>query len=67
MAVNPSSFLPSFNLSLSIDQLWSVGASSSVLLLVFSGMLFGDSRAGVYFMRSINIARYKKQAEQAAP
>ena len=55
--------LPSFNLSLSIDQYWSVGGWSSVLLLVFAGMLFGDSRAGVYFMRSMGIVQYKKEAE----
>ena len=58
--------LPSFNLSLSIDQLWSVGGLSSVLLLVFAGMLFGDSRAGIHFMRLIGIAQYKREAEQAA-
>ena len=56
----------SFNLSLSIDQLWSVGGLSSVLLLVFAGMFFGDSRAGVHFMRSIGIAQYKREAEQDA-
>jgi protein-S-isoprenylcysteine O-methyltransferase Ste14 len=57
---------PSFNLSLSIDQIWSVGGLSSVLILVFAGMFFGDSRAGVYFMRSMGIAQYKKEVEQSA-
>ncbi len=57
--------LPSFNLSLSIDQFWSLEGLSSVLLLVYAGMLFGDSRAGVHFMRLIGVTHYKREVEQA--
>lgn len=56
--------LPSFNLSLSIDQLWSMGGLSSVSLIVIAGMIFGDSRACVRFIRELGIDQYKKEAEQ---
>ncbi|MFC7338654.1 hypothetical protein ACFQY0_15770 [Haloferula chungangensis] len=50
--------LPSFNLSLNIDQLGTVGGLSSILLLISAGMFFGDSRAGTHFMRSMGISQY---------
>jgi hypothetical protein len=59
--------LPAFNLSLSIDQLWSIGGLSSISLLVFAGMFFGDSRAGVRFIRELGIDHYKREAEHDFP
>ncbi len=56
--------LPSFILSLSMDRLWGIGGLSSISLLVFAGMFFGDSRAGVRFLRELGIDQYKKEAEQ---
>lgn len=55
--------LPSFHLSLGIDQLWSIGGLSSVSLIVFAGMIFGDSRACVRFIRELGMDQYKKEAE----
>jgi hypothetical protein len=59
--------LPAFNISLSIDQLSSIGGLSSISLLVFSGMFFGESRAGVRFLRDLGIDQYKKEAEGVSP
>lgn len=55
--------LPVLNLSIHLDHLWSLGGVSSILLLMASGMLFGDSRAAVRFMRVLGMERYQRQAE----
>lgn len=55
--------LPVLNLSIHLDHLWSLGGVSSILLLMASGMLFGDSRAAVRFMRVLGMERYQRQAQ----
>jgi hypothetical protein len=56
--------LPAFNLSMDLTDLWSLGGVSSIALLFFAGMLFGDARAGVHFLRELGVVHYEKQAEQ---
>jgi hypothetical protein len=53
--------LSSFNLQLNMDQLWSIGALSSISLLVIAGMMLGDSRACLRFIRELGVEQYKKE------
>jgi hypothetical protein len=58
--------LPAFSFSMDFENLSSLGVASSIALLFLAGMLFGDARAGVYFLRVLGVVRYEKQTEQIA-
>ena len=57
--------LPAFCFSMITDQPWMIILGlPGLLLLVFAGMFFGDSRAGVKFLRIMRIEQYRKEAEE---
>ena len=58
--------LPAFNLSMDLSDWWGLGGLASFALLVFAGTFFGDSRAGVHFLRVLGVDQYQRQAEQGA-
>ena len=59
--------LPAFCFSMITDQRWMIILGlPGLLLLVFAGMFFGDSCAGVKFLRILQTEQYRKKAEQDA-